>query len=181
MHILQEIPDNQLPVLSLDEVLGAGSEYDFHQLSPGLQSMPLGMEALQQLVALYHVLQDSVDLLKTPHKETQLQCAKRNSWPRQNSRWQFFLLVVFRIKCKVFSLLETKCYYYFNKVAHSISELLFTGQTSWMSQSPRKKINQENSFLAKEKKSKQKQLWKNYLCFFPPLVWLISPLSFASM
>lgn len=70
MNILQQIPDNELPVLSLYEILGAGSEYDFHQLSPWLQSMPLGMEALQQLVPLHYVLQDSVDLLKTHHKET---------------------------------------------------------------------------------------------------------------
>lgn len=108
MHILQQIPDNQLSVLSLYEILGAGREYDFHQLSPWLQSMPLGMEALQQLVPLHYVLQDSVDLLNTHHKETQLQRAKRNSWQRQTSRWQFYLLViVFRKKGYVFSLLET--------------------------------------------------------------------------
>lgn len=100
MHILQQIPDNQLPVLSLDEILGAGSEDDFHQLSPWLQSMPLGMEALQQLVPLHYILQNSVDLLRTRHKETQLQWARRNSSQRQTLQWKFYLLVVgFRIKC----------------------------------------------------------------------------------
>lgn len=77
MHILQEITDNQLSVLSLYEVLGAGSEYDFYQLSPWLQSMPLSMEALQQLVPLHYVLQDGVDLLNTHNKEIDLQYAKR--------------------------------------------------------------------------------------------------------
>ena len=64
MHILQNIPNNQLPVLRLNEVLGTGCEYYLHQLPPGLQHVPLGMETLQQLVPRHHVLQDGADLLK---------------------------------------------------------------------------------------------------------------------
>lgn len=63
MQVEEQVSDDELPLISWDELSRAGSEDGLHKTSPALQSVPLGGQAAPHTVPLHHLLQDGVHLL----------------------------------------------------------------------------------------------------------------------
>lgn len=63
-EVEQQVSDDELPVVSRNQVSWAGGQQRLHQAPPRLQRVPLGAQAAADAVSLHHLLQDGVHLLK---------------------------------------------------------------------------------------------------------------------
>lgn len=63
MQVQQQVSDDELPVISRDEVGRAGNQQRLHQAPPGLQRVSLCGETPTDTVPFHHLLQDRVHLL----------------------------------------------------------------------------------------------------------------------
>lgn len=64
MEVQEQVSDDELPVISRYEISRAGGQQRLHQTSPGLQCISLCTQTTPHTVALHHLLQDGVHLLK---------------------------------------------------------------------------------------------------------------------
>lgn len=67
VQIEEQVSDDELSLISWDELSRACSEDSLNKTPPALQSMALGTQATPHTVPLHHLLQDGVHLL--PQKE----------------------------------------------------------------------------------------------------------------
>lgn len=58
VQVQQQIPDDELPLISRYQISWAGSQQRLHQTPPGLQRMPLCTQAPTDTVTFHHLLQD---------------------------------------------------------------------------------------------------------------------------
>lgn len=67
VQIKEQVSDDELSLISWDELSRACSKDGLNKTPPALQSMALGTQAAPHTVPLHHLLQDGVHLL--PQKE----------------------------------------------------------------------------------------------------------------